>query len=1043
MNLKELEQIIFKPSSMFMRKEGEEILKQGLVYDVSGKKINSTYHIYGRIKKPIGELEFRTHLTIDMVNKKLAAASCNCDTFNKLSIHKKLFLCQHITATAYKFLSLYGGKIRNSNDGTNKKIRERKEKISLELDIKIISRAWKDFINYEFEIRLGKEHKYLIKDLKSFINSIEKKETVFFNEQFSYNPKENFIKAEDMRVFEYIKEYIKKEKDSYNGARSLTIPSKDLKGILECIGERKVNFKYDDIEYKAAIYIKDLPLSFTLKEKNNEIALITYKKLPKPLNDCKSVYFFNNIIYLPSNRQVENYGKLYEKFKYNNEVLYPRTAEVYKKILSIISTISNNITISDELKSFIYPSLTIEILIYKEAFNIYGDVYVIYNNKKINILERSTTSELSERDYNKEEKLIMKLEAYKFIRKSDKFMFIGEDEDLFNLLNNSSGGIRSLGKLILGEGIKDIKIYNSDSIEIDIYEESGYFKINYSIGDLNLRELNSAFESYRVKEKFYKTKDNSFIDLEDERVKNLFNLVQVMNINEGIEDTYLNIEKNKALFMVEALKNSGFNKRIDDLLEHIEYKLKDINSKEIMLPKGLRATLREYQVNGFNWFKNLSALGFGGILADEMGLGKTIETIAFIASEENTKSLIITPTSLIYNWQEEIAKFAPELKVGILHGDKSKQKIVINNLKEYDILLTTYGTLKNNVEEYDDIEFDYCIIDEAQNIKNPMAQITKVVKEIKAKVKFALTGTPMENNLTELWSIFDFIMPGYLYTEEVFHNKFVYNVDVDLGNLKLLIKPFILRRTKKEVIEDLPDKIEKKMLIEMTTAQRALYKAYMKVVRDKMKNNLKGKIEFFSYLTKLRQICLDPSLIHEDYNGGSGKFKIAMELVEKQIEINGKVLLFSQFTSALKKIGKDLKEKNVEYFYLDGATDSKERIRLVNEFNSGDEVRVFLISLKAGGTGLNLTSANLVIHFDPWWNPAVENQATDRAHRIGQRNVVEVIKLIARGTIEEKIVLLQESKKELIDSVITGELKDNNILNKLTREELLELFYRE
>ena len=1042
MNLKELEQIIFKPSSMFMRKEGEEILKRGLVSNVSGKKIDNTYHIYGRIKRPVGELEYRTHLSVDMVNKELSAVSCNCDTFNELSIHKNLFLCQHITATAYRFLNLYEEKSRNSKEDINKKLRERKEKIQLELDIKIISRAWKDFINYEFEFRLGKEHKYLIKDLKGFINSIEKNEAIFFNEQFSYNPKENFIKAEDMRVIEYIKEYIKNEKDNYNVTRSLTITSKDLKGLLECMGERKVNFKYNDIEYKTSIHLKDLPLSFTLKDKNDEIALITYKKLPQPLNDCKSVYFFNNILYLPSDRQVENYGKLYEKFKYNNEVLYPRTPEVYKKILSIITTISNNITISDELKSFICPSLTMEMLIYKEDSKIYGDVYVIYNNKKINILEHSTISKLPERDYAREEKLIMKLETHKFIRKSGKFMFIGEDEDLFNVLTNSSSGIRSLGKIILGKGIRDIKIYNSHSIEIDIYEEVGYFKMNYSIGDLDPRELNSAFESFRAKERFYKTKDDSFIDLEDQGIKNLYNLIEMMNINQGIEDTYLNIEKNKALFMVETLKNSGFNKSIDDLLEDIEHKLKHVNNEELMLPKGLKVTLREYQVKAFKWFKNLSTLGFGGILADEMGLGKTIETIAFVASEKESKSLIVTPTSLIYNWQEEIEKFAPELKVGILHGDKSKQKLIINNLKEYDILLTTYGTLKNNVEEYNHIASDYCIIDEAQNIKNPIAQITGVVKSIKAKVKFALTGTPMENNLTELWSIFDFVMPGYLHSKEVFYNKFVYNGEMDLENLKLLIKPFILRRTKKEVIEDLPDKIEKKIFVEMTTAQRALYTAYMKSVRDQIKNNLKGKIEVFSYLTRLRQICLDPSLIYEEYSGGSGKLKVALELVENQIEANGKILLFSQFTSALKKMGKALEQKNIEYFYLDGATESKERIRLVNEFNRGNKVKVFLISLKAGGTGLNLTSANLVVHLDPWWNPAVEDQATDRAHRIGQRNVVEVIKLIARGTIEEKIVLLQENKKELIDSVITGELKYNNALNKLTREELLELFYR-
>jgi SNF2 family DNA or RNA helicase len=240
----------------------------------------------------------------------------------------------------------------------------------------------------------------------------------------------------------------------------------------------------------------------------------------------------------------------------------------------------------------------------------------------------------------------------------------------------------------------------------------------------------------------------------------------------------------------------------------------------------------------------------------------------------------------------------------------------------------------------------------------------------------------------------------------------------------------------------LPDKIEKTILIEMTAAQKAIYNAYIKEVRGKIKNNFDGKIEIFSYLTKLRQICLDPSLIFNKYKGGNGKLKVAVALVEEQIAVEGKVLLFSQFTSALNKIGKSLKEKGIEYFYLDGSTGPKERIKLVNEFNNDNKVKVFLISLKAGGTGLNLTSAKLVIHFDPWWNPAVENQATDRAHRIGQRNIVEVIKLVAKGTIEEKIILLQEHKKQLIDSIITGELKDNNMLNKLTKEELIQLFDR-
>ncbi|MNM85660.1 hypothetical protein D3C81_977850 [compost metagenome] len=399
--------------------------------------------------------------------------------------------------------------------------------------------------------------------------------------------------------------------------------------------------------------------------------------------------------------------------------------------------------------------------------------------------------------------------------------------------------------------------------------------------------------------------------------------------------------------------------------------------------------------------------------------------------------MIVAPTSLIYNWDNEFKKFSPDLKVGIFHSNE----VLIDNLKECDIILTTYGLVRNHIESFKKIEFDYCIIDEAQNIKNSLRKNTAAVKEIKSKVRFALTGTPIENNLLELWSIFDFIMPGYLFPRKYFEEKFIEKEDME--TLRLLVKPFILRRTKSEVVKELPDKIEKKMLISMTSEQKNIYKKYVSDVKKKIKENKGNKIEIFSYLTRLRQVCLDPSILFEEYTGGSGKLNVALELIEKQNKEGGKILLFSQFTSVLKKIEPILKERNIEYLYLDGSTSSKERINLVDEFNKKDNIKVFLISLKAGGTGLNLTSANFVIHFDPWWNPAVEAQATDRAHRIGQKNIVEVIKLIAKGTIEEQILNLQEAKKQLVNEVITDDFRDIHNLDKLTIEEIIDVINRE
>ncbi|MGN0027038.1 MAG: DEAD/DEAH box helicase, partial [Clostridium sp.] len=415
------------------------------------------------------------------------------------------------------------------------------------------------------------------------------------------------------------------------------------------------------------------------------------------------------------------------------------------------------------------------------------------------------------------------------------------------------------------------------------------------------------------------------------------------------------------------------------------------------------------------------------------------QTITLLLSKPGKKSLIVTPTSVLYNWKNEFGKFAEGLKIGIIHGGLKERSKILDSYKEYDVLLTTYGTLRRDLKLYEDKSFDFCIIDEGQNIKNKASKISEAVKSIKANTKIALTGTPIENNLLELWSIFDFIMPMYLFSVEKFKEKFIKGNDDDLKELKELISPFILRRLKEEVLDELPEKIEKEYIIPMATKQRQVYNSYMREVKKKLKENKDNKILIFSFLTKLRQLCLDPSLLIEDFKEESSKIKAIEEIVEEALEANKKIIIFSQFTSALNKIGNKLKTNDIEYLYLDGSINAKERLRLAEEFNEGS-TNIFLISLKAGGVGLNLTSANIVVHFDPWWNPAVENQATDRAYRIGQKNIVEVIKLISKDTIEEKIIRLQEEKKELISKVIDGNMLTGDKLNSITEEELLNLF---
>jgi SNF2 family DNA or RNA helicase len=459
--------------------------------------------------------------------------------------------------------------------------------------------------------------------------------------------------------------------------------------------------------------------------------------------------------------------------------------------------------------------------------------------------------------------------------------------------------------------------------------------------------------------------------------------------------------------------------------------------------------MRKYQTVGFRWLKTLDAYQFGGILADDMGLGKTLQVISVLLSAKQEKqkgtSLIVSPASLVYNWQEEFSRFAPEIRTAVLSGAQSARAELLHHYEEYDVMITSYDLLKRDIGEYEDKQFLYQVLDEAQYIKNHTTAVAKAVKCINSKTKYALTGTPIENRLSELWSIFDYLMPGFLYGYENFRKELeipiTKNKEEEASNrLKRMISPFILRRLKQDVLTDLPEKLEEIHYAKFESKQQKLYDGqvvHMKEMLAKQSGSdfAQNKIQILAELTKLRQICCDPSLLFENFDGDSSKRQACLELVKSAIEGEHRMLVFSQFTSMLSLLEEDLTKEGIAYYKITGSTSKEERIRLVKKFNEGD-VPVFLISLKAGGTGLNLVGADVVIHYDPWWNQAVQNQATDRAHRIGQEKVVTVYKLIAKGTIEEKIVKLQENKKNLADEILSGE---HGGLAQLSKEELLEL----
>ena len=540
-------------------------------------------------------------------------------------------------------------------------------------------------------------------------------------------------------------------------------------------------------------------------------------------------------------------------------------------------------------------------------------------------------------------------------------------------------------------------------------------------------------------------------------VLNLEKLSSIVQLFDELGVTHLDNHKIKrSLWSLMSVQNSLFKGlpvkfSISKKLQELQQQM--LGNKEVKvspLPKVIHATLRKYQKSGVHWLERLRKMFLSGILADDMGLGKTLQAIITLTQfhESNPKelSLVVCPTSLIYNWKEEFYKFNPGLKVLPVDGTPAQRKKILEKKNKYDVLITSYSLLQKDVPTYDKTTFGYIILDEAQHIKNRSTRNAKSVKMIQAVHRLILTGTPIENSLEELWSLFDFLMPGFLSTYERFIEKYIRLVDEEkkkqLAILQRKVAPFILRRMKKDVLKDLPPVSNILYHCHLSKTQRELYNSYAASAREELSRLVekegfeKVQIHVLATLTRLKQICCHPAIFAKEKpeEGDSAKYDMLMELLQTLIEGKHKTVIFSQYTRMLHIIRDEIEKKGISFAYLDGT--SKNRLEIVKKFNEDKTIPIFLVSLKAGGTGLNLVGADTVIHYDMWWNPAVENQATDRVHRIGQKNSVSSYKLITLGTIEEKILEMQARKKSLVKQVITG---DDEVISKLTWEEVLEL----
>ena len=653
---------------------------------------------------------------------------------------------------------------------------------------------------------------------------------------------------------------------------------------------------------------------------------------------------------------------------------------------------------------------------------------------------------------------------------SGELVIRGDEEALYQVLSEGMPQFQEVGEVWLSESVRHLRVLPPPEVSMGVSLGGGWLDLKIETAGIDPAELLQVLSEYRQKKKYYRMKNGEFLQLSGGGLQALDSLTADLGLTKSeFQAGEAKIPAYRA-FYLDSLSGDGRMKLFqrDEAYGMMVRDLKTAQSVSYAVPAVLEKTLREYQKIGYTWMRTLARYHFGGILADDMGLGKTLQVIALLTAfyQEKTEqkaagnegsgselplpSLIVCPASLVYNWGQEFARFSPEIRVLLIAGtakerqEQLEEQMRMEASEGAQVIITSYDLLKRDRAAYLGRTFEYEIIDEAQVIKNAKTQGAKAVKEISANVRFALTGTPVENRLSELWSIFDFLMPGFLYSYRKFRERYelpiVKNQDPEaLTALRRMTGPFVLRRLKKDVLRELPGKEERIVYSAASGRQQKLYTASALKLKEALAGGAwsgNGKLEVLSQLMRLRQICCDPALCFEDYTGESAKLETCVSLIASASAAGHKILLFSQFASMLERIQERLLQEGISSHLLVGATPKEERSRMVQAFAS-DEVPVFLISLKAGGTGLNLTAADIVIHYDPWWNVAAQNQATDRAYRIGQEKPVTVYKLILKDTIEENLLKLQNAKLALAAQVVSEGMVS---LGDLSQNELMELF---
>ncbi len=1039
---------------------------------------------------------------ISAKNGELDDVRCTCADYEST-----YGTCKHILATAMSFneTQMYD-KLFNEEKKTNKsnskpndekyriyrqminsfyeeEQKKEKSKITIGDKIKIEPKIIYNQTSKEakVEFKIGNKQMYKIKNLVEFYDRMQS------GDDYKYGLKLEFIHVREafedksLQLLDFLLKYSEIIKYANESASRyylnmlnneyIVLSNTGLDDLFETLNGQSVEFESEYSTERLEFVDKEPEIQFELEDKNDdEYALTTKDDIFDYLilRGKEYIYFIrDNKIYRCSDKFETSVLKLLNVFRVNftKEILF-RKAEFADFYSLIMPHIKNKVELGsvnqDELENLKPKELKVKVFLdYDKSNFITADLKFGYDSLEFSPFELIDKS--IPRNAIEESKALDMFKDSGFVLDTKRsLLMLVDDEKIYDFLKGGIEEYVANFEVMVTEEFKSKQINSPKINSIGVRIENNLLDIDLSGIDIEKTEINEIMKKYKLKKKFHRLKNGDFIDLsENQTLDVLEKLAEGTNANyEELVSGELKLPIYRSLYLDKILKQNDVVVKQGESYKNL---IDDVYSRQISekfeLPKDLHASLREYQQVGYDWLRTLDEYGLGGILADDMGLGKTIQVLAVIQSyiersiannEKRNPTLVVCPSSLSLNWKEEARKFTPDLKTVVISGSLEDRTEIIKNIENYDIAITSYDLLKRDIDIYKQYNYTYryIVADEAQYIKNNNTKNARAIKEINAITRYALTGTPIENSLSELWSIFDFIMPGYLFSYNKFKTSYETPIAKDedkdaLFKLKALIEPFVLRRIKEKVLTELPEKTITVLNNEMDDEQLDLYLSYLQNAKKEAKEEIEengvanSQIKILALLMRLRQICCHPGLFIDNYAGESSKLSQCMEIVNDAVQGGHKILLFSGYSSMFWYIEKELDKLGIKYLKLTGQTKVESRMELVNKFNNDNEIKVFLISLKAGGTGLNLIGADMVIHYDPWWNLSAENQATDRTYRIGQKRNVQVYKLITKNSIEEKIYNLQERKAKLANDMLSTK---ETFISKLSKDEIMDLF---